>query len=563
MKKLVVFGILVLALLLAAFYFRSSFGFGAEQEETTAVRIEPVERGDLVEFVTAPGIIQAKTQVSISARFSAQVVALPFEEGERVTKGDPNADPPVPPSVLVKLDDTDLQASLRAARARRAGQAASLNVAESQITAAGSTMQSMQVQLDQANRELERQQSLFTSQDVAQKAVDDAVSMRDQLAAQLKALETGLESEELNLEVLKAQIQAADAEIDQAEDQLQYTTILSPIDGVITSLAAEVGEIVVTGTMNNAGTVIMTVADLSQMIVEAQVDETDITEVKVGQKALIRASAYGDEVLRGTVRSVALSKKDEEGASGSSGQSSRYYICEVLLNPADTEKLRVFSGLTADAQILTRENTNVVRVPSQAVVGRRVTELPPELQSVPEVRQQKEFTTVIYRVVDGVARVTPVEVGASDLQQTMIVSGLEEGAQIITGPYKVLEEVRDGQEVVNDGSPPAASGGSSDGSSDGASAAAPATVPASTRPAASRPAESTGAKPNPPAPLPRDKRTQPARFMLLLCFSSSATSAKPTASAARPSAPSTASTSTSTAANTSPSWVPAAAASQR
>ena len=454
MKKYVILGIVVVLLILAGVFLPSRLGFGAKTEEATLVRVEPVERGDLVEFVTAPGDIQAKTQVNISARFSAQVVALPHEEGERVTKGDPTANPPVPPSLLVKLDDTDLQASLRAARARRAGQAAALNVAESQITGAGSTMQSMQVQLDQADRELERQNSLFGSKDVAQKAVDDAKSMRDQLAAQLGALKTGLESDKLNLEVLKAQIQAADAEIDSAEDQLQYTTIVSPIDGVITSLKAEVGEIVVTGTMNNAGTVIMKVADLSQMIVDAQVDETDITDVKVGQKAIIRAAAYGEEVLHGTVRSVALSKEEEAGAQGSSGQTSRYYICEILLDPADTAKQRVFSGLTADVQILTKENDDVVRVPSQAVVGRRVSELPTELQNLPEVRREKEFTTVVYRVVDGKATATPVEVGPSDLQRTMIVSGLEAGAQIVSGPYKVLEEIKDGQLVKGDGSPP-------------------------------------------------------------------------------------------------------------
>ena len=487
MKKYVVAGaVLVVALFAAAFYFRSSLGFGAKQDEVTAVRIEPVERGDLDEFVTAPGDIQAKTKVSISAKISAQVEALPFEEGDRVTKGDPNADPPVPPSVLVKLDDTDLQARLRAARARRAGQQASLAVAKSQLKASDATSQSMQFQLDEADRELGRQTSLFESKDVSRKAVDDAQSMRDQLTAQLSALKEGLNADELNLKVLEAQIQAADAEIDQAEDELEYTTIVSPIDGVITSLAAEVGEIVVTGTMNNAGTVIMTVADLSQMIVEAQVDETDITQVKVGQKALIRAAAYGERVLHGTVRSVALSKEQEQGASGSSGQTSRYYICEVLLDPAETSNVRVFSGLTADVQILTRENKNVVRVPSQAVVGRRVAELPPDLQSAPEVRREKEFTTVVFRVDNGVARVVPVEVGASDLQMTVITSGLEPGTPVITGPYKVLEEVRDGQAVLSDGSPndaaPATGEPSAAGRQDSTTQPVPATQRASTSP---------------------------------------------------------------------------------
>ena len=455
-KKLVIVLVVLVALALAAYFGRSMLGVGGAQEVATKVRLDDVERGELIEFVTAPGDIQAKTKVNISAKISAQVLELPHEEGEVVTKGNPDATPPVPPSLLVKLDDTDLQARLRAARARRLGQQASLDVAKAQIKAANATMSAMQYQLDEAARELTRQTNLLESKDVSKKAVDDARSMRDQLDAQRSALEEGVNADELNLKVLEAGIAAADAEIDQAEDELDYTTIYSPIDGTITSLKAEAGEIVVTGTMNNAGTVILTVADLSQMIVEAQVDETDVTKVKVGQKAVVRAVAYGEKEIHGTVRSVALSKEAEQGAQGTSGQASRYYVCEILLDPADTNDVRIFAGLTADVQIQTKTNENVVRVPSQAVVGRRVEELPADLKELPEVRKEKEFTTVVYRVVDGVAKVTPVEVGASDLQHTMIASGLEQGARIITGPFKVLEELRDGQKVEDEKAPNAA-----------------------------------------------------------------------------------------------------------
>lgn len=419
---------------------------GSTEVPPTEVRLAEVERGALTEFVTAPGDIQARRKVSISAKTAAQIVELPFEEGREVKKGD----------VLVRLDDTEMQARLRATMARREGQAANLTVARAQIEAAAARLASSRVLLAQAKRDLDRQVALYESQDVSRTAVDDAQALYDQRLAQVEAEQLALKADEANLKVLQFQIDAADAEIEQAKDELEYTVITSPIDGVITKLNAEVGEIVVTGTMNNAGTVIMEVADLSELIVEAEVDETDVTQVEVGQPAEIRAAAYDGEVLAGTVRSVSLAQESamsgSGGGMGGGGTDSKYYICEVLLDPEATGKIRIFTGLTADVEIQTRQHQDVVRIPSQCVVGRRVDELPPDIRSMPQVRADKEFTPVVYRIVNGEAVITPVEVGASDLRMTIITSGLEPGEQIVTGPYKVLEEIRHGQKVAPEGS---------------------------------------------------------------------------------------------------------------
>lgn len=442
MKKFWIILIVLVVLIGLIFAAAKMFGGGGEVPPT-AVRMEEVERGELTEFVSAPGEIQAKSKVSISAKTAAQIIELPFEEGAIVKKGD----------VLVRLDDTEMQARLRATMARRSGQAANLGVAQAQIEAAKARLASNRVMRDQAQRDLARQTALYESQDVSRQIVDDAQSKFDQLAAQVQAEELGLKADEANLKVLQFQIDAADAEIAQAQDELEYTVIASPIDGVITKLNAEVGEIVVTGTMNNAGTVIMEVADLSEMIVEAEVDETDVTQVEVGQPAKIRAAAYDDAVLSGTVRSVSLAQEGATGGGGGGGgmgggsTESKHYICEVLLDPAETNEIRIFTGLTADVEIQTRHHEQVVRVPSQCVVGRRVDELPPEARTLPEVRADKEFTPVVYRIVNGEAVVTPVEVGASDLRMTIITSGLEPGAQIVTGPFKVLETIQHAQKV--------------------------------------------------------------------------------------------------------------------
>lgn len=407
----------------------------------TAVRLEEVGRGELIEFVTAPGEIQAKRKVSISARTAAQIAELPFEEGMTVKTGD----------VLVRLDDTRLRALLRATMARREGQDANLSVAKARLDAGKARVASNKVLLAQARRDLNRQMSLYESQDVSKTIVDDAQSLLEQREAQVQAEELALKADEANLKVLQFQIDAADAEIEQAKDELEYTVITSPIDGVITKLNAEVGEIVVTGTMNNAGTVIMEVADLSEMIVEAQVDETDVAEVEAGHPAKIRAAAYDDAVLNGTVRNVSLAQERPAssggGGMGGGGTESKHYICEVLLDPEQTKGIRIFTGLTADVEIQTRHHSDVVRIPSQCVVGRRVDELPPQVRDLPEVRKDKEFTPVVYRVVNGEAQVTPVAVGPSDLRMTIITSGLEAGAQIVSGPYKVLEKIQHAEKV--------------------------------------------------------------------------------------------------------------------
>ncbi len=425
---------------------------GQREADPIVVQMQIAEVGSLVETVTAPGEIEASTKVSISAKTSAQIVALPFEEGDVVTKGDPSTTPPTPASILVQLDDTDAQARVRASKANRNGAAATLTVSEARIVAAKAQQAVNESSLIEAERDLERQLSLYESNDVSQKAVDDARALVAQLAARVNSEGLTIQADEANLQVLAAQIEAADAAIEQAEQELSYTTISSPIDGTVTKLNAEVGEIVVTGTMNNAGTVILEIADLTEMICNAEIDESSVSQVEVGQKAIVRSAAYDDAEIMGTVRSVALAKT----AITSSGESagSTYYEVEILLDPAQTATMRIFSDLTADVEIETKRSDEVLRVPSQAVVGRRIDELPADLRNAPEIRDNKEFTPVVYRIVDGKAKVTPVAVGASDLLNTIIVSGLEPGALIVIGPYKVLETIAEGQALTDEEAAP-------------------------------------------------------------------------------------------------------------
>ena len=413
----------------------------SKQAET--VRIEKAERGELTEFISAPGEIEPLKKVEISAKVSARIVELPYEEGDRVTCRNPEAEPPAAASILVQLDSKDLESHLRSAQAGRAAQAAQVEVEKSGIASQRAALEGLAASLEEAERDFARKKGLLESQDISQSLFDQAKYRADGLRAQFAAAKHTLESAELNLVVLQHNLEAADARIAQAEEALSYTTIRSPIDGVVTRINAEVGEVVMTGTMNNPGTVIMEVADLSQMLVVAEVDEADIGELKAGQEAKVYVQAFKDVELKGTVDSIALTHRW-------SRNGTKYFRTEILLEN-DPNVGKLYSGLTADVDIQTRSHTDVVKVPSQAVLAREVDSLPLEVRdNSAELDKGKTHATVVYRYNDGKAVVTPVKIGASDLTHTIITAGVSEGDNVVVGPYKVLDGLKHDQNLKDE-----------------------------------------------------------------------------------------------------------------
>lgn len=444
---LVTLAVLVGAGFAASGYVKSHgmFGFGKPPEQTY-VRIEPVKVGTLTEIVTAPGVVEPKTKVSISARVVARIVELPYEEGMAVTKGGPTTQP----SVLVKLDDKDLQARLRAAQARYDSRQAEIEVARARVESQSAQLIAARATLNNAERDFNRQRKLLETHDVAPSVMDTAQARYDELKAQYEAAVHSLAADRANIKSMENQLKAAKADVEQAEQDVSYAVITSPIDGVVTKLNVEVGELVVTGTMNNAGTVLMEVADLNHMRLVARVDETSIAGVKVGQRAKIRIHAYADEEFDGVVETVGLASTSEGGNNqrqmSMSADQAKFYEAKIHIQ---TNGRRILSGLNGDAEIETERHENVVKVPSQAVLGRPVDGLPKEVRDLPEVDKEKTYATVVYRYVNGKAVITPVKVGPSDLTHTVIVSGLKENDPVIVGPYKVLESIQHDQ-VVND-----------------------------------------------------------------------------------------------------------------
>jgi HlyD family secretion protein len=428
--KIVISAIVILATLglLSATGAYVGRGFLRRNDTGTVVRVEPSVRGDLVEFVSASGEVEPRTKVSISSRVVARINELPFDEGHSVKKGD----------VLVRFDDKELKAALDSVEARYAAQESEITVAQTRITVQQAQIDVTRVDYEDAQRDLRRQTQLLATKDVSQSTVDTAQSKVDGLKARLMAARQTLAADEAGLIVMRHNLDAARAEIARASDNVSYATIASPIDGTVTKREAEVGELAVMGTMNNAGTVLMEVADLSKMWLVARVDESSITAVKVGQKAKIRMQAFGDEVFDGVVEKVALAFTEERLTN------TKFFEAKILL---DTKGKMVPSGLNGDAEIETNRLESVLKVPTQSVVGRPVENLPPDLRNKPEVDKRKTIATVVYRFVDGKAAVTPVTVGPSDVTHTVIKSGLGEGDRVVTGPYKVLESIQNDDRI--------------------------------------------------------------------------------------------------------------------
>jgi HlyD family secretion protein len=376
------------------------------------VRQGTAKKQTLVESVSAPGTVEPKRKVDVSAEVSARILELPLREGSQVKKGD----------VLVKLDGRDLTAALTSAEARRDGEKFRLESERSRILGT-------QENLANSKLQLARQQNLFVTGDVSKQALDDAQTKTKDLESQLHAAEQTLSQ-------LQKTIESSQAQIEQAREQLRKTVIVSPIDGVVTVLTAEVGELVMVGTMNNAGTRIMTVADLGEMRLNARVSETDIARIAVGVTAEVFINAYKDQPFAGKVEEVALARTLEKDGTST---------FKVLVS-LDLKGKVIPSGLTGNVDLNVASTDGIV-VPSQAIVDRKVEELPKAVAADSLVQKTKLTTPIVLVVKDGIVSLRPVVSGVSNMSDTIVVQGLKEGETVVTGPYRSLESLKEGDRV--------------------------------------------------------------------------------------------------------------------
>ncbi len=388
-------------------------------------RTSAVREGSLNESVSAPGFVEPVSKVDISAQISARVMALPLREGDTVTKGD----------LVVQLDDRNLKAALASTTARRDSELSRMEAERARI-------EGPKQSLENAKRNLERQKKLFETGDVSRQALEDAM-------VRVEEIEAGVMASLKNIGALESSLAASEAEIERVREEVSYATIRAPLDGTITRLNAEVGELVVVGTMNNAGTVIMTIADLGRMRVQVQVAEADIAKVREGQPTEIFINAFKGRVFHGVVEEVALQRTASgSGSAGSATQGSGTFKVEVSL---DAEGVRIFSGLAANVDIAIKEHRGVL-VPTQAIVERKRDELSTELAESPVYESTQRVVAIIFRDEGGISVATPVRLGPSSLTETIVESGVTVGQLVVVGPYKTLEQLKGGETLRQEAS---------------------------------------------------------------------------------------------------------------
>jgi HlyD family secretion protein len=377
----------------------------------TEVRLETTGTGPLTRTVSAPGRVEPKTDVDISAQIAARILALPFRENDEVKKGD----------VLVRLDARDALASLESSQANLKGEEARVAGAKAALA--------------WAKLELDRQTKLAETNDTATSVVENAQSEFLRAQSSLAAAEHAVEQ--------------ARANIARAEKDVDNTVITAPMDGTIVALNAEVGELVLVGTLNNPASVILRLADLSEMLMKARVDQSNIAPVQPGQTARVFLNAYPDRKLTGVVERVRPQRQQEQ-------DGTVYFETEILLKIEPGERLAAGkTGLDANADIEVETLHDVIKVPSQAVVDRRTDELPVEVREGPNanlIDKTKAFTRIVFVLGDdSKVKATPVTAGASDLTHTVILAGLSPGQRIVTGPFKVLIDLKHDQLVAEEG----------------------------------------------------------------------------------------------------------------
>lgn len=369
-------------------------------EKVYKVEADKVKKGDIVSVVTGSGKVQAKKDVKISATVPGVIISLPVKDGDMVKKG----------QLLVQIDPSEYKSTVAQATAQ---------------------LNSAKANLEQAKLLHERQQKLFEKSLTSKEQYDASLTQYD---------------------VTKAQYDQSQASLRQAEDLLAKTTITAPMGGKITELLKKEGEMVTGATYNP--TEIMTISDLSAFEVEVEVDETDIAETKLGQEAKIKIDAFPDTTFKGEVSEIGNTAK----ITGYSTQDQVVnFIVKVLIQD---EVNGIKPGMSASVDITTASHKDVLNIPIAAVVLReekkdtlnakskegKAEALASSAKEEKDKKKKKELEGV-FLVEKGRAKFVPIKSDIADQQNIEVVSGLKENDQIITGSYKILRTLKDGDKI--------------------------------------------------------------------------------------------------------------------
>ena len=398
--------VVVLLGLGATFMFSRNRGPDAREIDVTLV----ARTASLQSFVTASGEIVATRYADIGSSAMGRLVGLSVREGDHVTTG----------QVLARIDRVQAASSADAAAAGLGALEADARGAADQARAAQADLESARARSAESRKSLARAQDLRTAGLIPQSEFDAATANADSAAAQVEAAAAAVARAAQTRAAAERRVTQGRAEQTRARDLLDKTEITAPIDGVVTRLDVEEGEMVVIGVQNQPGTILMTVSDLSAINAEVKVAEADVLRLARDNRATVTIEAANGKAFRGRVVDIGASALPQIGTQA----AAREFRVKVRL-AGDTTTLR--PGLTCDAEILVAERANVLTVPLQAVV-------------------QRGTDTGVFVVTGGAVTFTKVTTGVIG-GLSIEVDGVPEGATVVSGPFQALREMADGIRV--------------------------------------------------------------------------------------------------------------------
>ena len=373
------------------------------------VRTEAIENRDLVKIVTASGNIRSRRTVDISSDVSARVSQLLIDEGDDVVAG----------QILLRLEPDQYQAALSRAEAQ---------LAQSQAQEAQQT-----ANMTQAVRDRDRLVQL--------RARDSLLVSRQQL----DDAETRVEVQQALLESARFGVLQAQAGVDESEDRLSKTIFTAPMAGKVTRLNVEEGETVIIGTMNNPGSLVATISDLSVIEVVVQVDETEVSEIALGDSASIRIDAFPDRDFSGTVTEIGNSAINPPSQQQGNQQAAIDFEVVLTLDETDAP-LR--PDLSATADIMVESRSGVIAVPIIALTVR-------DAEEVGEAVDESGLEDIegVFLVRESTVSFQPIQVGVAGQEYFEVLTGLSSGDIVVAGPYQRIRQLREGDaiSVIEDG----------------------------------------------------------------------------------------------------------------
>src|SRR6202790_612330 len=446
-------GIVVLLAIIVGFTVHQS------SKNVTTVQTGKVQRQDLATVVSASGEIKPKNYVNVGANAFGKITHLYVKEGDHVKKG----------QLLAQLENVQSSADVNANEA-------SLQAAQTDALAADAALKTSQADLQRAQADYERNKQDW---DRAQSLFKDGLIARSDFDSRRNAWATadaGLVQAQSRVAQAKAQTDSANRHITQnranltrVTDVLQKTSYNAPYDGVVTNLPVREGETVVMGIQNAPGSTLMTIADMSVITAEVKVDETDIVNVHLGQPAEVTIDAIPKKVFHGTVseigdnaivRSTGVATSQQATAS----EEAKDFKVVVTVNdpPADLRP-----GLSTTAKITTAARGNVLAIPIQALAIRSKAQLEqekaapgsvhaaaPPKETASKEKDRNQDVQGVFVIRNKKAEFVLVTTGIAGTGDLEVLSGLNEGDEVITGSYKILRTLRSGSSVKVDNSAP-------------------------------------------------------------------------------------------------------------